>query len=147
MGAALLFWGWQTGFLVAAVAMAAVIEARSLIDVRWDLSRSDFNRISDVSAVLLALIAVYHVLGNDSARAGTWLMVDAPGALRVLAEVGGRRIVRHRVHGGSFGSASDPRFHFGLGGAERVDVLTVTRADGRETVLRDVAAGRVLRPQ
>ena len=69
MGAALLFWGWQTGFLVAAVAMAAVIEARSLIDVRWDLSRSDFNRISDVSAVLLALIAVYHVLGNDSARA------------------------------------------------------------------------------
>ena len=52
MGAALLFWGWQTGFLVAAVAMAAVIEARSLTDVRWDLSRTDFNRISDVSAVV-----------------------------------------------------------------------------------------------
>jgi transglutaminase-like putative cysteine protease len=69
MGAALLFWGWQTGFLVVAVAMAVVMEARSLIDARWDLSRTDFNRISDVSAVLLALIAVYQVLGNDSARA------------------------------------------------------------------------------
>jgi len=69
MAAALLFWGWQTGFIVVAVVMAAVMEARSLIDVRWDLSRTDFNRISDVSAVLLVLIAVYQLLGNDSARA------------------------------------------------------------------------------
>ena len=69
IGAALVFWGWQTGFLVAGVVMAAIIEARGLVGVRWDLSRTDFNRISDVSAVLLALIAVYQVLGNDSARA------------------------------------------------------------------------------
>lgn len=69
IGAALLFWGWQTGFLVVALAMAAVIEARDIVHVRWDLSRTDFNRISDVSAVMLAVIAVYQVLGNDSARA------------------------------------------------------------------------------
>jgi protein-glutamine gamma-glutamyltransferase len=69
IGAALVFWGWQTGFLAVGVAMATVIEARTVVRVRWDLSRSDFNRISDVSAVLLALIAVYQVLGNDSARA------------------------------------------------------------------------------
>lgn len=69
IGAALLFWGWQTGFLAVGLALAAVIEARALVGVRWDLSRRDFNRISDVSAVLLALIAVYQVLGNDSARA------------------------------------------------------------------------------
>jgi transglutaminase-like putative cysteine protease len=69
IGAALIFWGWQTGFLVVGVVMAAVIEARGLVRVRWDLSRTDFNRISDVSAVLLALIAVYQVLGNDSAKA------------------------------------------------------------------------------
>lgn len=68
-GAALLFWGWQTGFLVAGLAMALVIEGRGLVGVRWDLSRADFNRISDVSAVMLALIAVYQVLANDSARA------------------------------------------------------------------------------
>ena len=69
IGVALLFWGWQTGFLIVAAAMVAVIEARALVDVRWDLSRADFNRISDVSAVLLAVIALYQVLGNDSARA------------------------------------------------------------------------------
>jgi transglutaminase-like putative cysteine protease len=69
IGIALLFWGWQTGFLVVGAVMAAVIEARALVGVRWDLSRVDFNRVSDMSAVLLALIAVYQVLGNDSARA------------------------------------------------------------------------------
>lgn len=69
IGAALLFWGWQTGFVAVGIGMAAVLEARSVIRVRWELSRTDFNRISDVSAVLLAVIAAYQVIGNDSARA------------------------------------------------------------------------------
>jgi hypothetical protein len=69
IGAALLFWGWQTGFILAALAMAAVLEARGAVGIRWDLSRTDFNRISDASAILLAGVAIYQVLGNDSARA------------------------------------------------------------------------------
>ena len=69
IAAALLFWGWQTDFLVAAVAMALVVEGRHVVAVRWALSRADFNRISDASALLLAAIAVYQVLGHDSARA------------------------------------------------------------------------------
>ena len=69
VGLALLFWGWQTGFLAVAAAMGAVVEARALVGVRWDLSRTDFNRIADVSAVMLAVVALYHVLGDDSARA------------------------------------------------------------------------------
>lgn len=69
IGVALLLWGWQTGFLAVAGVMAAIIELRPLVSVRWDLGRTDFNRISDLSAVLLALIAAYHVLGNESARA------------------------------------------------------------------------------
>jgi hypothetical protein len=69
LGAALLFWGWQTGFLAAGAVMAAVLEGRHLVRSRWDLSRADFNRVSDLSAVLLVLIAVYQILGNDAARA------------------------------------------------------------------------------
>jgi uncharacterized membrane protein YjdF len=78
LGAAVLFWGWQTGFLIAAIAMAAVLEARAFVDVRWDLSRTDFNRISDASAVLLTVIAVYQVLGNDSARAVLAILESLP---------------------------------------------------------------------
>ena len=55
------------------------------------------------------------------------------------------RIVRHRVLAGSFASASDPRFHFGLGAVARVEKLTVTWPDGKETVLPDVVPGRVVR--
>jgi transglutaminase-like putative cysteine protease len=69
LGAALLFWGWQTGFLVVGVVMAALVEGRHLVRSRWDLSRADFNRVSDISAVLLVLIAVYQFLGTDAARA------------------------------------------------------------------------------
>jgi protein-glutamine gamma-glutamyltransferase len=71
LGAALLFWGWQTGFLAVAVGMALALEARHLIRWRWDLSRADFNRVSDLSAVLLVVIAAYQILGNEPARAIT----------------------------------------------------------------------------
>jgi hypothetical protein len=69
LGAALVFWGWQTGFIAVALVMAALLEARHVIGSRWDLSRADFNRISDLSAVLLVLIAVYQFIGADAARA------------------------------------------------------------------------------
>ena len=69
LGAALVFWGWQTGFLAVGVVMAALSEGRHLVRSRWDLSRADFNRVSDLSAVLLVLIAIYQFVGTDAARA------------------------------------------------------------------------------
>jgi protein-glutamine gamma-glutamyltransferase len=69
LGAALLFWGWQTGFAAVALVMATLLEARHLVRSRWDLARADFNRVSDLSAVLLVLIAVYQFIGADAARA------------------------------------------------------------------------------
>ena len=69
LGAALLFWGLQTGFLAVGVVMAALVEGRHLVRSRWDLSRTDFNRVSDLSAVLLVLIAIYQFVGTDAARA------------------------------------------------------------------------------
>jgi transglutaminase-like putative cysteine protease len=78
VGAALVFWGWQTGFLPVALAMAALVEARPLLGVRWELSRADFNRISDGCAVILAAIALYHVLAHDSARAVVGILQALP---------------------------------------------------------------------
>ena len=36
LGAALLFWGWQTGFLVYGAAMAVVLESAQWIKTRWE---------------------------------------------------------------------------------------------------------------
>jgi hypothetical protein len=55
---------------------------------------------------------------------------DAVGA-RVTVVAGGARRVAWRIGGGSFQSASDPRLHFGLGDAPRVDSLEVAWPSGR----------------
>jgi protein-glutamine gamma-glutamyltransferase len=79
LGAALLFWGWQTGVLPVAAAMTLVLEARSLVRSRWELTRPDFNRVSDLCTVLLVLLGVYQAVASESARAVTgviqWLPV------------------------------------------------------------------------
>jgi transglutaminase-like putative cysteine protease len=78
LGAALLFWGWQTGFLAVAAGMALALETRHVMRWRWDLSRRDFNRVSDLCAVLLVVIAAYQFLGNEPARAITSLFECLP---------------------------------------------------------------------
>jgi len=78
VGAVLVFWGWQTGVPVVGVAMAAALEARTLIASRWELTRSDFNRASDLSAVLLVLMGIYQAIANDSSRAVTGIIQWLP---------------------------------------------------------------------
>lgn len=53
-GATLLFWGWQTRLLWAAVPAAFLIETAQFIRTKWDFSRSDFNKAIDVSTVFMA---------------------------------------------------------------------------------------------
>lgn len=53
-GATVLFWGWQTRLLWAAVPAACLIETARCIRTKWDFSTSDFNKAIDVSTVLMA---------------------------------------------------------------------------------------------
>jgi enediyne biosynthesis protein E4 len=71
---------------------------------------------------------------------------DAIGA-RVVVVAGGRRLVAWRTGGGSFQSASDPRLHFGLGGAPRAESVEVTWPSGRvdRHAGLDAGAGYLLR--
>ena len=73
VGAALLFWGWQTGWLALAVPLALAIEARFVWKPAWVLDAEGINRFADLSS--LALIAV-----------GAWFLVtlEAPRAARTV---------------------------------------------------------------
>ncbi len=64
-GATLLFWGWQTGLILPAMAMALVLEASRSVKTKWDLSLSDFNRIADICTILLACLVVFVVTTNS----------------------------------------------------------------------------------
>jgi tetratricopeptide (TPR) repeat protein len=64
---------------------------------------------------------------------------DAVGA-RVTVTAGGRQLTGWRIGGGSFQSASDPRLHFGLGAADRVEQIEVAWPSGRLTRTGSLAA-------
>lgn len=71
IGAALLFWGWQTGYLLVAVIMAVVLEASHLVDIKWNLTPRDFHRISDLCAILIFGMMIYRYFGmSEPLRAG-----------------------------------------------------------------------------
>ncbi len=59
LGATLLFWGWQAGFLWFAVAGAAVLEGSRLLRLRWDLSDTDLKRVIYLCNLLLIGGVVY----------------------------------------------------------------------------------------
>jgi hypothetical protein len=65
LGATLLFWGWQTGFLVFGTVMAVAIESARFTKVRWEFSDDDFSRIWTFCALLFLVAAVYAFTANE----------------------------------------------------------------------------------
>ncbi len=72
IGATLLFWGWQAGFLWFGIAGAVVLEGSRLVRLRWDLSPTDLKRVIYLCDLLLIGGVVYVFL-----TAGRANLVDA----------------------------------------------------------------------
>ena len=65
LGAAVLFWGWQTGQWLVAVPCALVFEAASFVRRRWELGPERLGRISD-TCVLLGPDGIYYLVGTGT---------------------------------------------------------------------------------
>jgi hypothetical protein len=92
------------------------------------------------------------LLHNEIAASGHWLGVrligtksnrDGVGA-RVVVTAGGKHLVRDQSLAGGYLSAHDPRVHFGLGGATRVERVVVRWPDGRTDTVTDVLADQYI---
>jgi len=59
LGAVLLFWGWQSGLVLFGAIIAVILEGSRVVVVRWDLDRSDFNRVADLCTLVFLAMAVY----------------------------------------------------------------------------------------
>ena len=51
VGVVLAFWGWQSGHLVAGLALGIVLEAPRYLKLRLDLGTVEHSRIADLSTV------------------------------------------------------------------------------------------------
>lgn len=79
VGAALLFWGWETDLLLPALFVAVVLESARVLRWRLEFSASDFDRVADLCALLLAGSAVWVFGTAAAAREG-----GGPRALALL---------------------------------------------------------------
>ena len=65
LGATVVFWGWQAGFLLPGIIMGLLLEGARLTKVRWELSDDDFTRIWTFCALVLVAAAVFSFTANE----------------------------------------------------------------------------------
>ncbi|MBI5594756.1 MAG: transglutaminase domain-containing protein [Elusimicrobia bacterium] len=85
LGAALLFWGLQTGLWPAALALGGALEGSRLVRRRWDLQPSHFENLADLSALGFAAAVVYAYATREAAAAVMALFAWLPFVLFPLA--------------------------------------------------------------
>ncbi|MCS7090153.1 MAG: transglutaminase domain-containing protein [Verrucomicrobiota bacterium] len=80
VGAASLYWGWQTGHPVLGLLLALILEGARWVPVRWDFSDEDFRRLWTLCSVLLLAALVYAFTSHEGPSAFSRLL-DSPGVL------------------------------------------------------------------
>jgi transglutaminase-like putative cysteine protease len=85
LGAALLFWGWQAGFLWLGLLVGAALESSQWIRARWEFAQADLDRIWNLCVLLFfgALVVVF--VANDGANTVTSLAANNSTANRMAA--------------------------------------------------------------
>jgi hypothetical protein len=112
----------------------------------------DYDNDGRLDVLLTALDSPPVLLHNES-RWGSWLTVACEGAhgepnpigTVVTVRSGGRTQSQDIASGDAFLGSHDPRPHFGLGAAERVDEVDVRWPDGTHSRRRDVPANQILK--
>lgn len=112
----------------------------------------DIDNDGDVDVVVNPVNAIPELLRNDAQGLGNWLQVKLVGqrsnrsaiGARVTCVAGKMRQVREVRSGGSYYSQNDLRLHFGLGGAEVIEVLEITWPSGQTDRIRELRVNQLL---
>ena len=117
------------------------------------VAAADFWNRGVVDLAVAASAGRHALLRNEVGTRRSWLEVELAGTksnrdgvgARVTVQAGGKRLTREVAAGDGYASQSMLRLHFGLGGARRIDELTVRWPSGIVQRFRNVAAGRIVR--
>ena len=92
--AALLFWGWQSGFPLAGAIAGLVLESARFIPARWDLKEEDFRRVWNF-CMLLSLALVVYVF-SITGESGGWngLLHPSSGTVTRYTSASGTAFLR-----------------------------------------------------
>ena len=66
---ALAFWGWRSGNYATAAALALLLEAPRFLPPRFQLGAADFDRVTDLCAVLFAALLGWLFISLEAPRA------------------------------------------------------------------------------
>ncbi len=113
---------------------------------------ADYDNDGRVDAFIVNLGGPAYLLHNLSPGSNHWISVKLVGrksnrdgiGAQVEVVSGGLRQQRERVAGSGYLSQDDPRVHFGLGAAAKVERLTVTWPSGTRQVVENPAVDRVV---
>jgi len=113
---------------------------------------ADYDNDGRMDVFVVNLGGPAFLLHNTSPGAGHWIAIKLVGhksnrdgiGAQVEVVATGNRQMRERVAGSGYLSQNDPRVHFGLGAATKVDRVTVTWPSGTRQVLENLSADRVL---
>lgn len=140
--------GGPDGRFSDATALAG--DAWSVPRVGRGLAAADLGNTGHVDFLFLPQNEPVALLRNRSEQIGHFLTLRLEGAksnrdaigAEVTIKAGGVKQVAQRFGGGSYGSASDPRLHIGLGAATKVDALTVRWPSGTVDEFTGLAVDR-----
>ncbi|MHC4178993.1 MAG: CRTAC1 family protein, partial [Planctomycetota bacterium] len=118
----------------------------------------DYDNDGDLDLLIVNLNDSPRLLRNDGGNRNRWLTIAAklPGGkseavgARITVTTNGLRQIHDVIPVTGYLSQADPRAHFGLGKAEKADIVEIRwpvcrgHTGGRTTTLKDVAANQFL---
>ncbi len=118
----------------------------------------DFDNDGDIDMVVNTVNGPPQLLRCDSSSGNNWIKVKTIGTKSNRSGIGARvsciatfpgetkphRQIDEVRSGGGYFSQSDLRVHFGLGKADKVDVLEIRWPSGQVDTMKDVAANQVV---
>ncbi len=125
----------------------------STVEVSRGLAAGDIDGDGDIDLLVSNCHGPARLYRNDVPGKGHWLIVAAEDArvpratavgARIAVTAGGRTMHRTINPAYSYASSNDPRAHFGLGQADRADLIEVRWPDGAVERLGPVPADRVV---
>lgn len=124
----------------------------SAIETSRGLAFGDVDNDGDLDILVINDGGPARLFRNDMENKGHWLTIraidpalqrDAIGA-RITVTAGEKRLLRLIAPGYSYLSSNDPRAHFGLAAADKVDEIFVRWPDGQTERFPGVAADQII---